>query len=355
MKIFEGKSPEERNKIIAALVLGTAALLAIGYNFIGFFPSGKTTVKVTASPTPKSNARNGRRAQNTEIPPQEDVNFQYSTTPIDYNQGILYGAPEPGRNIFAFYEPGIPTPYLPTPIPEKTPTPIEPPKPTPTPPIYVTFASPQSVYAGSKAFRLEISGERFQPDSIILFNGTRLSTTYISPERLVAEVSANLIAGDGAKQIMVVSPDGTLYSNQVALNVQAPPKPTFQYIGMIARKRYNNDTAYFLEQNKDNKPIGARLNDVVGGRFRVKSISAEEVILEDVNLGFRHNLALFRPPPGQSAGGAGRRNSGGTYTPYNPDTGINQQDIPGIPNNIPRYQPTPVQTPQTDDDNDDDG
>lgn len=351
MKIFEGKSPTERNKIIAALVIGAAALLAMGNLVIGVFPGGKTTVKVTASPTPK--AKNNKRAQNTEIPPQEEVNFQYSTTPVVYNQGILYGAPEPGRNIFAFYEPGIPTPYVPTPIPIKTPTPIEPPKPTPTPPILVGYASPQSVYAGSKAFRLELNGERFQPDSIILFNGTRLQTTYISPERLVAEVPANLITADGAKQIMVVSPDGTLYSNQVSLNVQAPPKPTFQYIGMIARKRYNNDTAYFLEQNKE-KPIGARLNDVVGGRFRLKSISAEEVVLEDVNLGFRHNLALFRPPPGQgAAGGAGKRNSGENYVPYNPNTQINQQDIPGIPNNIPRYQPTPVQTPQVDDVDDD--
>ena len=349
MKIFEGKSPEERNKTIAALVLGSMALLAIGYNIIGFFPGGKTTVKVTASPTPKkANARNGN-AQNVQLPPQEDVNFLYSTTPVVYNPGILYGASEPGRNIFAFYEPGLPTPYSPTPVPELTPTPFVPPTPTPTPLIYANYASPQSVYAGSKSFRLEINGERFRPDMIILFNGTRLPTTYISPERLVAEVPANLIATDGAKQIIIVSPDGSLFSNQITLNVQAPPKPTFQYIGMIARKRYNNDTAYFQEQGKQD-PVGARLNDVVAGRFRVKSISAEEVVLEDITLGFRHNLALYRPPPGQNTDG---RPSVGSGIQYNPNTRINQQDIPGIPNNIPRYQPTPVQTPQQDDVDDD--
>ena len=71
-------------------------------------------------------------------------------------------------------------------------------------------------------------------------------------------------------------------------------KPQFQYIGMIARKRYNNDTAYFLEQGKQT-PMAARLNDVVGGRFRLVSVAADETILEDVNLGFRHKLQLYRP------------------------------------------------------------
>ena len=65
-----------------------------------------------------------------------------------------------------------------------------------------------------------------------------------------------------------------MYSNQVMLRVQAPPKPTLQYIGMIGRKRYNNDTAYFIEQGNAT-PIGRRLNDVVAGRFRLGGYFAE--------------------------------------------------------------------------------
>ena len=38
----------------------------------------------------------------------------------------------------------------------------------------------------------------------------------------------------------------------------APAKAGFQYIGMIARKRSNNDTAYFLEPGKQ-KPTSAAL------------------------------------------------------------------------------------------------
>ena len=60
MKIFEGKSPEERNKIIAATVLGALALFAIGYNVIGFFPSSRKTVSVNVSPSPTASVATNR-------------------------------------------------------------------------------------------------------------------------------------------------------------------------------------------------------------------------------------------------------------------------------------------------------
>ena len=123
-------------------------------------------------------------------------------------------------------------------------------------------------------------------------------------------------------------------------------------------------------------PISARLNDVVAGRFRLKSISSEEVVFEDVNLGFRHKLAFYRPAPGENSSlSSGRSGSGGAYNPYNPNNRnptinrnnpaikgnpingndptsnnnptINQpQSIPGIPDNIPRYKPTPKPNPK---------
>jgi hypothetical protein len=298
------------------------------------------------------------------MPSREDVISEYTTTPIFYNASSFY-APDAGRNIFAFYEPPPPTPYQ-TPIEIfKPPAPPATPIPTPVPEFLVGFVTPQSVYAGSKSFRMEISGDKFTPDSLIYLNGSQLPTTFVSPQRLVADVPSNMIASAGAIQIIVRTPDGRLYSNPVMINVQAPPRPSFQYIGMIARKRFNNDTAYFQEKGKET-PIGARLNDVVGGRFRIASISAGEVVLEDVNLGFRHKLALYRPAPGQTAaatGGNPNRNdqNDGMYSPFNPGTYTAPAgDIPGIPSNIPRYvppqpQPKPSKTVSNDDEDDDDG
>ena len=194
-------------------------------------------------------------------------------------------------------------------------------------------------YAGSKGFRLEIGGDRFTPDSRIYFNGNELPTTFISPQKLTAEIPANLIAGEGARQIIVQTPDGKLYSNQIMLNVQAPPRPEFRYIGMIARKGYNNDTAYFEEKGKK-EPVGARLNDIVGGRFRLFSISSSEVVFEDKELGFRHKMALYRPDPGQSASTGRPDNPAGFQS--NKTTiliiirilRLPSTEIPGIPNNF---------------------
>ncbi len=348
IKIFEGKTPAERNKTIAALVLGAMAVLAILYNIVGLYPSRKKTITVSVSPTPTASPRAG--AEVAAMPNQTEMDLAYTTMPVVYNPGASY-APDAGRNIFAFYEPPAPTPYV-TPSPVfKTPPPAPPPAPVPPPPILISFVSPQSVFAGSKTFRLEVNGDKFTPDSVILFNGNQLPTTFVSPQQLVANVPSNFISGEGSATITVATPDGKLYSNQFSLAVQAPPRPQFQYIGMIGRKLANNDTAYFQEPGKP-APFGARLNDVVVGRFRITSISPSEVVFEDVNLGFRHKLALYRPAPGQSA--TNNPNPNNNYSPYNqgiPSYPNPQGEIPGIPSNIPRYLPTP-QPPADDDDGD---
>lgn len=361
MKLFAGKTPTERNKIIAAIVLGVMCLFVLFMTFGRGFFSSKPTVTVKSSPTPKPSGSPSGNKDNSTMPTLNQMDEVYSTIPVVYNQSDFY-APDAGRNIFAFYEPPPPTPYSPTPTPEviiKTPTPIV----TPTPPYLLGFVMPQSVYAGSKGFRIEVNGDKFTPEARIIFNGVEIPTTFISPQKLVGDISAQLIAGEGQRQILVQSPDGKLYSLPLMINVQAPPRPAFQYIGMIARKRYNNDTAYFQEQGK-NTPTGARLNDIVGGRFKIVSISAAETIVEDTNLGFRHKIPLMRPIPGQTAGAGTnpqRANPNGfpgdgSFTPYNPGIpnnnpnipGINQP-IPGIPSNIPRYVPPQPQKQDVDD------
>ena len=371
MKLFEGKSPTERNKIIAAITLGVMAVLALGYTFGGsFFGSRKVSVTVTASPTPTASPR--RNAETAALPSQEEINIVYMTTPVVYDRNSSY-APDAGRNIFAFYEPPPPTPYVTPPAPIPTPVIVLTPVPTPVPEFLVGNITPQSVYAGSKTFRLEVNGDKFTPDSFIELNGNQLPTTFISPQKLVADVPSNFITGAGSIYIVVRTPDGKLFSNQVALNVQAPPTPQFQYIGMIARQRFNNDTAYFQEQGKQT-PFGARLNDVVAGRYRLTSISTDETVFEDVSLGFKYRLALYRPQPGQASssnpaqnqdnntlGSPGRIPTKGGFNPNNPN---NQQpvyqqpqgEIPGIPSNIPIYvppQPQPRPTVQNKDDDDD--
>jgi hypothetical protein len=392
--IFEGKSPSERNKLIAAMALGGMALLSLVYTFGGTFFGGSKarTVNVNVSPTPTASASPGARAANDtfQLPSQEMINQEWLITPISYS-GTGY-APEAGRNIFAFYEPPAPTPYEPTPEPVKmtpTPTPMPPP---PPPPITVAFISPQNIYAGSKSFRLEVNGDKFTPDSVIIWNGSQVPTNFVSPQKLTADIQSSQIVGEGQRTIMVRTLDNTKFSNQVMLNVEAPPKPNFLLVGVRLTARNQNNTATLQERDKPNGQLFTiRLNDTVGGRFKAVSISEREVILEDTSLGFRHPVPLTRDGAGGGGGMTGPGSRPGdfsdrfpnrfpqqtpnynytppppsTYNPTMPGNTIQPQEIPGIPNNIQRsvpQQPQPQQqrTPRPprqqkdDDDDDDDG
>ncbi len=339
MRLLEGKTSTERNKMIAAAILGVASLLALYMAFGRSFFGGTTTaVTVKVSPTPRLGVPPPANRGDTVLPSADEQIFQYQTTPVIYNPGSV-GAPDAGRNIFAFYEPpppckGAECPPPPTPPP---PPPMPTPTPVPTPPIMIA-AAPQSVFAGQKGFRLEVTGNEFPADARIYFNQNEMKTTFVNAQRMYTEVPANFITQEGPRQVIVQTPDGKLYSNQVLLRVQAPPKPSLQYIGMIARMRYNNDTAYFIEPGND-KPIGRRLSEIVGGRFRLVNISAEEVIFEDVNLGFRHSIALNKTPAPSGPGGQLQNQSG--FGPAGP--GGNPVVMPGVPGFV---QPQPQQLPQ---------
>lgn len=348
MKLFEGKTKSERNKLIAAILLGVACFAVLFFAFgRGMFSGGSKTATAKPSPTPKKTT-SGAKDPALNMPSPEQQLLDMTTQPLVYDRA-RFEAPLPGRNIFAFYEPPKATPTLP-PMPViKTP---EPPTPTPTPDIILAAVNPNSVFAGSNGFRLEVAGDRFTPDTKIYFEQQELPTSFISEQRMTADIPGVLIRNEGNRSIMAQTADGTKRSLPIQLGVQAPPRPTFQYVGMIKRTRGNNDTAYFKEPGKE-LPTTARLNDVVGGRFRLVSISAERVVLQDVNLEFNKvPLALYVPPassvtsqPVMPGGQPGRGGfpSRETYTPMSPNPGMpttpTNSRIPGIPDNIPRYTP----------------
>ena len=211
--------------------------------------------------------------------------------------------------------------------------------------------TPQNVYAGQKAFKLEILANEFPADAKVYFNQVQLPTTYAGPQKLTADVSANMIARAGRAQVIVQTPDGTKNSNMVQLTVMEPPKPTAQYIGMVARARYNNDTAYFIDTGSSGgrtplnissanspPPFAARLNDIINNRFKVVDISPNQVVVEDVNLGFRHPIPIVKAQ--QVAGGPG----GSPSSPFG-QPGMPQQITIG-PDGIPMINGVPIQVNQ---------
>jgi len=277
MQLFDPNNPNEKKKMIAAAVLGVVALIVLGYLFLGGGGSAKPTIRATGSPTPTP-------ARGNKPPPEEEDISVYQK--IVYN-GTVVGAPEADRNIFAYYVP-------PPPPVKQVPTPT----PTPPPPLTVSNVSPASVYARTGDFSLQVVGDKFVAGVRIVIDGRAMATRIISAQQLATTVTADLIANPGNRRIEVRNADGALYSNVVSLNVTAAPVPNFTYIGLIGKPR-GNDIAVL--QDKNNKElVNVQRGDLVGGRFRLTSISDKELKLVDVNLKIPHTLDF---QPDTSTGG----------------------------------------------------
>ena len=280
MALVDLSKPGEKKKLIFAGVLGLGAILVLYWALIGFDSKPPQTTRTTASASPQRPTANTQRPA-PAAPVSPEVENLAAFAPIDYEPSS-YSAPEAKRNIFAYYDP----PKTPQVVPS-TPTPT----PEPPPPVLLASLSPSNVYARTADFKLEVAGDKFTPDMRIFVDGRELPTTYKSPQQLSTTIAASMIAAPGVRQVAVRTPDNRLYSNQLPINVAAAPTPNFTYIGIISPQNRVTDTA--LVQDRGNKNImSAYRGDVIGGRFRVTSISEKELVLVDTSLKIKHVLPM---------------------------------------------------------------
>src|SRR4051812_19917599 len=61
----------------------------------------------------------------------------------------------------------------------------------------VTSLSPSTLTVGGSGFTLNVNGNNFIPGSVVYFNGSPLSTTYVSPTQLTASVPSTNIGVAG--------------------------------------------------------------------------------------------------------------------------------------------------------------
>ena len=96
---------------------------------------------------------------------------------------------------------------------------INPPLPT------ITSLSPNSVLAGGVAFTLTVNGSNYIAGAgatVVFWNSTALTTTYVNSTELMAAVPASLIASPGSVSITVVTGSGTSSGLPITIN-PAPP------------------------------------------------------------------------------------------------------------------------------------
>lgn len=349
IKFLEGKTPAERNKILAAMVLGLLAFVALSYTFLFSGSPAKKTANANGNAN-NSTVVKGVTPQTSATPGVQTVSQAQNECPFcdltplpEDPYAPLYGD-APTRNIFALYDPSQNPPPTPKPSPIATPTPV------PSPPVSLAYVNPTFKYSGERDFTLEVGGDKFTADTKIYFNGMEVPTQFGGAQRLTAQIPAALISGAGQRQIIVRSPDGKLYSNVAMFDVQAPPVPNFNYVGLVARKRYNNDMAVLQDKTNKQQFQNVRLGETVG-RFKVVSISSREVVMQDAQLSFRHTLPFVdeRTASGSSSGSTTTRRPANTYDGFGNvqfQTIDPSQQIPGIPSQYTQQQPQPQSPPQ---------
>jgi hypothetical protein len=299
MSLFEGKTPAERNKMIAAIVLPAIALIFVYVMFSG--PSRPaTTVNTNSNRSRAARPGAGQQPPQTAGPSGAEV-VEVSLADIGTIECCAppFSGGEAGRNIFAFY---VKPPPPPTPVPTEVLA-----TPTPTPPIALASLAPQSVFARTAGFTLQLTGDKFGPADRVYLEGQELPTQYKSVQQLSANVPATLISSPGPRKIMVRTPDGKLYSNEASLNVMQPPAPTYTYIGFLKRQRSNANTAVLKDSRGELYSV--RQGDLVEGRFRVTDISERGVEVVDKDLNIKHTMPFVEaggrggvPGPGRAPG-----------------------------------------------------
>jgi len=285
MQLVDLSKPGEKKKLLAAAALGLGAIIVLWWALFGFGSNTRPT-RTTASATPPP-----RNTQTTSRPQQQapvaEVQSLANFAPVEYVQSS-YSAPEPKRNIFSYYEPPK------QPIVEK---PTPPPTPSPSPPVLLASVSPSNVYARTEDFKLEVAGDKFTPAMRIFVDGRELPTTYKGPQQLSTTISASLIAAPGTRSVVVRTPDNSLWSGALPIQVAAPPVPNFNYVGITSPQDRVTDRAWVQDKNNKNILVVYR-GDVIGGRFRVTSISQKELVLTDTSLKIKHTIAMSESDKG---------------------------------------------------------
>jgi hypothetical protein len=110
--------------------------------------------------------------------------------------------------------------------------------PTPQNPVpSLNTIAPDSATAGSAALTINLSGSNFLSSSAIQWNGTPLTSTYVSNTSLTAQIPATDLASPGMASVTVQNPSpggGTTSALNFTINVPPNPVPTLTELAPVS-------------------------------------------------------------------------------------------------------------------------
>jgi uncharacterized protein (TIGR03437 family) len=168
----------------------------------------------------------------------------------------------------------------------------------------LTSLSPTSAIAGGGQFTLTVNGANFVNTSVVRWNGTGRSTTFVSATQLTALILASDIAQPGTAQVTVITPansaGGGGESAALSFTIQAaPPAPTVA--SMSPSTAVVGGQGFTLTINGSgftgNTVVRWNGNDrpttVVNSTRLMATIPASDIAQPGIN-----QVTVFTPPPG---------------------------------------------------------
>ena len=174
---------------------------------------------------------------------------------------------------------------------------ISAPNPVPT----ITTLSPSNATAGGNAFSLTVNGTGFLSGSVVNWNGSARTTTYVSAAQLTAAIVAADIASAGTSQVTVFNPaPGGGTSTAAAFTINAPnPMPTITSLapssataGGVAFNVTINGTG-FVSGSVVNWNGAARATTYVNATQLTAAIAAADIASAGTA-----QVTVFNPAPG---------------------------------------------------------
>src|ERR1017187_9833173 len=183
----------------------------------------------------------------------------------------------------------------------------------------ITSLSPSSVTAGAGAFTLTVNGSGFVNGSVVKWNGTNRTTTYVSGTQVKAAIAAADITSAGTAKVTVFSPaPGGGTSGNSGFTINAPSNPVPSITSLSPSSVTAGAGAFTLTVNGSGFVNGSvvkwngtnRTTTYVSGTQVKAAIAAA-----DITSAGTAKVTVFSPAPGGGTSG----NSGFTINaPSNP-------------------------------------
>lgn len=169
----------------------------------------------------------------------------------------------------------------------------------------LTSVAPTGATVGGAAFTMTVNGANFVSNSVVKWNGTALTTTFVSATQLTAQVPASDIVNSGNASITVTNPTpggGTSAAVTFAINNTAPIvsslSPTSALVG---------GAAFTLTVNGSNFVSGAAVN-WNGTALTTSFVSATQLTAQvpagDIASSGTASITVTNPSPGGGTSGA---------------------------------------------------